>query len=164
MGNKTMMDSTRLTQWGNWNGHINHRTLDKMLGTKDRSWGVRPIGAPTPAAPQLTLPQIFFLWAPLHFDDYCTHFLCFERENGDRWASDAALVEVVSDGDPLFGAEAEKRIHHLAGASAIYYGDDRVGAIPQHAHRRLRGERAKRTLRQNPFLNSQEVLRGVGAL
>ena len=87
-GTKTMMDSTRMTQWGNWTGSITAGgatiPVQNMLGTKDRSWGVRPIGAPTPAAPDLSLPQVFFLWAPLHFDDECSHFFCFERGNGDR--------------------------------------------------------------------------------
>jgi hypothetical protein len=116
-GNKTAMDSTRLTQWGTWNGRINDRTLDKMLGTKDRSWGVRPIGAPTQAAPEMTLPQIFFLWAPINWDDCCTHFLCFERANGDRWASGVAQLDLVGENDALFGPEANDRIHPLAGAT-----------------------------------------------
>jgi len=88
-GTKAVMDSTRMTQWGNWSGRIavpgREIALDNVYGTKDRSWGVRPIGAPTPSAPELTLPQIFFLWAPINWDDRCTHFLCFERANGDRW-------------------------------------------------------------------------------
>jgi hypothetical protein len=118
-GTKAMMDSTRMTQWGNWNGRIvaagAEIPVQNMLGTKDRSWGVRPIGAPTPAAPDLTLPQVFFLWAPLHFDDECSHFFCFERGNGDRLVSSAATLDVVSTGDAMFGPDAEARVHRLAG-------------------------------------------------
>ncbi len=50
-----MMDSTRLTQWGKWSGRIvadgTEIPIDAMYGTKDRSWGVRPVGDPDPAAP-----------------------------------------------------------------------------------------------------------------
>ena len=44
-----------------------------------RAPGRRAAPAPRPTC---TLPQIFFLWAPINFDDCCTHFLCFER--GER--------------------------------------------------------------------------------
>jgi len=47
-------DHTRLTQWGTWEGAI---TVDgeelridpsDVLGTRDRSWGVRPVGEQPP--------------------------------------------------------------------------------------------------------------------
>ncbi len=118
-GNKVVMDSTRMTQWGTWSGTINAAgtdiPIDAMYGTKDRSWGVRPIGAPAPAAPDLTLPQVFFLWAPINWDDGCSHFLCFERANGDRIVSSQAVLDLIGAGDAVFGPEADARIHHLAG-------------------------------------------------
>jgi hypothetical protein len=117
VGNKVVMDSTRMTQWGNWSGRINAAgteiPINKMLGTKDRSWGVRPLGAPAPAAPELTLPQVFFLWAPINWDDCCSHFLCFERGNGDRIVSSQAVLDVIGPNDPTFNTD--ERIHHLAG-------------------------------------------------
>ncbi len=115
-GTKTMMDSTRMTQWGTWSGRIEAGgaalPVDAVLGTKDRSWGVRPIGAPTPAAPELTMPQIFFLWAPINWPDRCTHFLCFERSNGERIVDSQAVLDVIGDDEPAFGNDA--RIRHLA--------------------------------------------------
>jgi hypothetical protein len=118
-GNKVMMDSTRMTQWGTWSGRIRaagtELPIDRVRGTKDRSWGVRPVGGATPAAPELTLPQIFFLWSPIHWDDCCTHFLCFERANGDRIVDSQAVLDVVGEGEPVFGPEADARIHHRAG-------------------------------------------------
>jgi len=89
--------------------------IDRVYGTKDRSWGVRPVGGPTPLAPDLAMPQIFFLWAPINWDDCCTHFLCFERANGDRWVGSQAVLDVIGDGDPTWNAD--QRIHHLAGAT-----------------------------------------------
>jgi hypothetical protein len=119
-GNRLMMDSTRLTQWGSWSGSLttgaDALTFDALRGTKDRSWGVRPVGAPAGAAPDLSLPQLFFLWAPLHFDDACTHFLCFERGNGDRIVGSQALLDVIGPTDPTWNDDA--RIEHLAGTVA----------------------------------------------
>ena len=119
-GTKTVMDSTRMTQWGMWNGSIATAgatlPIDEVYGTKDRSWGVRPVGAPTPAAPETALPQIFFLWAPINWDDCCTHFLCFERANGDRWVGSQAVLDVIGPHDPVFGGAAEAHIVELAGA------------------------------------------------
>jgi hypothetical protein len=115
-GTRVVMDSTRLTQWGTWSGRIatGGRTLDldAVYGTKDRSWGVRPVGAPTPAAPEMTLPQIFFLWAPINWDDCCSHFLCFERGNGDRIVGSQAILPIIGDGDAAWGQD--DTIEHLA--------------------------------------------------
>jgi hypothetical protein len=122
-GTKVVMDSTRLTQWGAWNGRIvaggTELPIRQVYGTKDRSWGVRPVGEPAPAAPENTLPQVFFLWAPINWDDCCTHFLCFERGNGDRFVGSQAVLRLVGDGEPTWGADAVARgIEHLAGTVA----------------------------------------------
>src|SRR5712671_5049587 len=118
-GTRTVMDSTRMTQWGTWSGRISAAgreiPIDRVYGTKDRSWGVRPVGGPTPAAPDLALPQIFFLWAPINWEDCCTHFLCFERANGDRFIGSQAVLQLIGDGEPAWGVEAtERNIEHLA--------------------------------------------------
>src|SRR6476620_11088215 len=117
-GTKTMMDSTRMTQWGTWSGQISAGgaaiPIDGVSGTKDRSWGVRPVGPQVAGAPDTSLPQLFFLWAPINWDDCCTHFLCFERANGDRWVESQAILDVIAPTDAVFGPEAETRIRHLA--------------------------------------------------
>ena len=122
-GTKVMMDSTRLTQWGNWSGRIvadgAEIPIDAIYGTKDRSWGVRPVGDPSPAAPVLTPPQIFVLWAPINWEDCCTHFLCFERATGDRFIGSQAMLQLIGSDDPCWGVEAsEQKIEHLA-ATAV---------------------------------------------
>ena len=72
------MDLTRLTQFGFWEGYIRlggeeiSIFPDRTPGTRDRSWGVRPVGEPEGGAPGLP-PQFFWLWAPMHFDQRCTH-------------------------------------------------------------------------------------------
>ena len=66
------MDYTRMTQNGHFEGWI---SLDGerwemaagTCGTRDRSWGVRPIGArdeqPMPGAP---IPSFFWQWTPVN--------------------------------------------------------------------------------------------------
>ncbi len=121
-GGRLVMDSTRLTQWGTWSGSIDvaGERVDVYAagtyGTKDRSWGVGPVGAPTPMAPAATLPQIFFLWAPLQFDDCCTHFMVFERSDGTPLVKSGAIVPVLTDRDaPTWGVD--DAYEHLAGGS-----------------------------------------------
>ena len=75
-----IMDATRFTQFGRWEGSLRYGgrrvAVDpkRVYGTKDRSWGIRPVGEPElGGAPARALPQIFFLWAPIQWGDFCTH-------------------------------------------------------------------------------------------
>ena len=117
--NVKMMDYTRLTQWGTWEGTITvaGRTIDvraeTTFGVRDRSWGVRGVGvqAPTNFPPGLT--QVFWLWAPLHFDDMCTHLAMFERADGTRWMESALVVPVLESPDaPTWGDVAQPEELH----------------------------------------------------
>ena len=105
-GARVVMDATRFAQFGRWDGEIRYagQTLridrDRVFGTKDRSWGIRPVGEPdVGGAPGGGLPHVFFLWAPIHWDDHCTHFGCFDDATGFSWHQDGAIVP-VHDGGP----------------------------------------------------------------
>lgn len=110
---RLLMDVTRFAQFGRWEGEIRYdgRTVaidsTRVYGTKDRSWGVRPVGAPDPGhAPEPAMAaQIFFLWAPLHWDDRCTHFGVFENGHGRKWHTDGAILPVYADVSSIPGAE-----------------------------------------------------------
>lgn len=100
---RAVMDYTRLTQFGSWQGSLSldgsPLPLDGMLGSRDRSWGVRPVGerdAGAPAAP----PQFFWAWSPVNFDDVCTHFDVQETAEGRRWHHAGAILP-VGDGPPV---------------------------------------------------------------
>ena len=102
--NVPMMDYTRLTQWGTWDGTVTLPTgvtLDidgaTTYGTRDRSWGVRGVGEQAPTNFEPAPMQIFWLWAPLHFADRCTHLALFERGDGERWLEQALVVPVLPD-------------------------------------------------------------------
>ncbi len=99
---RVVMDLTRLTQFGLWRGTIDVDGARvavepaRVLGCRDRSWGVRPIGEPEIGPPGMP-PQFFWLWAPIHFDDVCAHFDVNEGADGRRWHQNGMLVPVETD-------------------------------------------------------------------
>ena len=106
------MEATRFNQFGFWQGHIQYdgRRCEvdprRVVGTKDRSWGVRPVGDPAPpGAPPTRVPQVFFLWAPIHWDDRCTHAGLFTDEWGTPWHWDGMLVPTYDSPDAIPGVE-----------------------------------------------------------
>ena len=118
---RLVLDSTRFAQFGHWGGEITyggeHLTVDAAStpGTKDRSWGVRPVGDPAPpGAPSPNFTGIFFLWAPIHWDDRCTHFLVFEEPDGRQWHTDAMIVPVKDGATPPV---VDPGVQVLAGAT-----------------------------------------------
>jgi hypothetical protein len=97
---RLLMDYTRLTQFGAWEGSIRGAgaplALADSLGVRDRSWGVRPVGEPEAGAPS-GMSQFFWLWAPIHFDDVCAHMDVNEGGDGRRWHG-AGMVVTLADG------------------------------------------------------------------
>lgn len=115
---RRIMDSTRFAQYGFWQGRIRYGNEsiavepERIYGTKDRSWGLRPVGEPEGGAPPSTLPQVFFLWAPIHWDDMCTHYILFEDEHGYRWHQEGMIVPAYVSPDEIPGVE-DPRIRHM---------------------------------------------------
>lgn len=114
-GTRALFDATRFTQFGTWEGWLavgaERIKLDAthVLGTRDRSWGVRPCGEPDPGVPGGGMSQFFWLWAPLHFDDLCTHFQINEDAYGHAFASHGVVVPLLSSGKPL---DEMASVHH----------------------------------------------------
>lgn len=87
---RTVMDYTRMTQHGTWegwyklDGKIVTVRASQWLGTRDRSWGVRPVGEvhPWPAGPDRT-PQFFWLSSSLNFDDSVTLYYVDADDKGE---------------------------------------------------------------------------------
>src|ERR1019366_363223 len=114
-GARVFMDVTRATQLGTWSGWRESDGERLVLeasptyGTKDRSWGVRPLADPVAAAPSTRAPQLFFLWAPLNFDDGGVHFSTFEDNEGVAWSRTAATLDLLAPGaSPV----DERGVHH----------------------------------------------------
>lgn len=100
-GPRIFMDVTRATQLGTWTGWIEtprgRREITEMAGTKDRSWGIRPVGEPLPGAPSTRAPQICFFWAPLRLADGGVHVMSFDDSTGRHLHHSAG--ELPRDGD-----------------------------------------------------------------
>lgn len=89
-GPRTFMDYTRLTQNGRYSGWIEvdgvRTSVDGFVGTRDRSWGVRPVGVrdSQDLAPPVA-PQFFWLWSPCNFEDGGLFFHTNDDELGRPW-------------------------------------------------------------------------------
>lgn len=108
-GPRVVMDYTRLTQFGTWEGtlHTGDReitvTPDTHIGSRDRSWGIRTVGEAEGGAPGSSMPQFFWLWAPLNFDDGgAAHFDVNETARGERWHQSGFLIPGLADGQSAF--------------------------------------------------------------
>lgn len=110
-GPRTYMDYTRLTQNMDASGEFRidgqRRALAGWQGTRDRSWGVRPIGAADsqPVAPPPP-PQFYWVWAPLNFGRYATFFHSNEYADGVPWNRAGVLVDLQSGAEVKFGKPA----------------------------------------------------------
>jgi len=109
-GPRMLLDYTRLTQNGVYEGAVEiggtlfEVTPDKFRGTRDRSWGIRPVGMqdPQPVAPAPT-PQFYWLWSPINFDDAVLFFHTNDDAVGEPWNRKAVLIDTAT------GAERDMR-------------------------------------------------------
>lgn len=107
---RLQVDMTRFTQFGRWSGTV--RTPDGELtvdpavsyGTRDRSWGVRPIGEPAGGKPD-PLPQVFWIWNPLHLEHECRLVGMFQDAEGGIWWSSGRRVPASTDPPPVLDAD-----------------------------------------------------------
>lgn len=92
---RMMMKAKRYSQFGRWNGFIDikgqRQVIDNAYGIRDRSWGWRPCGEPNPGAPAMERMSGLYLWAPLFWEDRCTHYGSWEYSNG-RLIKDFAQI------------------------------------------------------------------------
>ena len=113
-GAREMMDSTRMTQLGHWEGSLRtpqgEHSLSGTPGTRDRSWGQRPVGA-QPAQPfhDQGEVQFYWLWAPLHFPSGTLLWYRNDDATGYAWNSGASWSSQGSvgglDPEPLLRLE-----------------------------------------------------------
>ena len=98
-GSRMLIDCTRMTQNGHWSGEmkVDGETVSagdkEFWGTRDRSWGVRPIGAadPQPITPARP-PQYYWVWTPLNFEDRAVYFHVNDDALGKSWNTRALVA------------------------------------------------------------------------
>ncbi|WP_194913871.1 hypothetical protein [Catenulispora rubra] len=124
---RVWMDSVRLAQTGFWEGTLRIGedelavTPDTWWGSRDRSWGIRPVGEAEPAGIQGkggVPPTFHWVYAPMQFDDFSILVIAQEDEDGGRVLEEA--VKVFNDGRP---AEAlgrpELELHYTSGTRDV---------------------------------------------
>jgi len=120
-GPRTVMDYTRLTQNGAYEGfiEITGRRIEidsaMVIGTRDRSWGVRPIGLPDPqgAAPSRP-PQFYWLWAPLNFPDRFMLYHINADADGKPWNT-ASVMGALGASEPEHMTSCRSRVVYKSG-------------------------------------------------
>src|SRR3546814_16017833 len=85
------MDYTRMTQNGHWSGwlSVNGQRVEVgagWTGTRDRSWGIRPVGAREPQPPpEGNFSPFFWLWTPCNFETSSLFFPSKDDGPGNPW-------------------------------------------------------------------------------
>jgi hypothetical protein len=99
-GTKAIIDACRFAQVGTWSGElrVDGDTIrvdpSVWVGTRDRSWGIRPVGEPEPAGRSGDEPIEGFWWlyVPLRFDDFAIVVIVQELPDGTRTLNDANRI------------------------------------------------------------------------
>lgn len=98
-GTRMFMDYTRMTQNGVWSGAITNEgetiSLEdgNIMGTRDRSWGIRPVGAAESQPPVGgSLAQFFWLWSPCNFPGHSVFAHTNDDANGLPWNRRAVIA------------------------------------------------------------------------
>jgi hypothetical protein len=103
-GPRAILDASRFAQVGSWSGvlRVDGAEIavepDVWLGTRDRSWGIRPVGDAEPPGRSADEPLEGFWWlyVPMRFDDFALVVIAQEQPDGFRTLNDA--VRVFADG------------------------------------------------------------------
>ena len=117
-GQKVMMDSTRLDQSGTWEGWIELEGArlevrpETAFGTRDRSWGIRPIGEPIGGAPPLDPTGIYWLWGPANFAERATFWAVGENAHGTRGFTSGLAAPILAPGEDTYGPAASSSLRH----------------------------------------------------
>jgi hypothetical protein len=97
---RVLFDTMRFAQTGTWEGTIETAdqtitvTPDRWKGTRDRSWGVRPVGEPEPPGIRQGVGQMQGMWnyAPMQFDDFSILYIVQEEPSGERLMDEAVRI------------------------------------------------------------------------
>jgi hypothetical protein len=121
---RCIMNTSRFTQLGRWEGFFSVAgervdvRPETTFGTRDKSWGVRPVGEPEAGAPGLLTnePGVYWVWAPTFWPDgFCTQFGTFEDRDGHATQVSGNRVPLYETKEAI-PAEADSGIIDMASA------------------------------------------------
>jgi hypothetical protein len=125
-GNRITLDAQRFAQLGSWSGSIaidgEEIGVDPSvwLGSRDRSWGIRPIGEREPAGRPADPPfeGMWWLYVPMAFDDYAVVLIIQEDPTGFRTLNDC--TRIWRDGSVEQLGWPRVKIHYTSGTRIPY--------------------------------------------
>ena len=103
-GDRVIIEGCRFAQTGVWSGaiRVDGAELDASgwTGTRDRSWGIRPVGEAEPPgrAAENPLAGFWWCWVPLRFDDFSVMVIAQEEPDGHRILHEAVRIWPVGSG------------------------------------------------------------------
>ena len=92
---------------GFWEGYFaidgKRYEVSRAYATRDKSWGVRPVGEPQAGAPGLmnAEPGVYWVWCPINFGNFATQFGTFEDRDGNATQLSADLVPLYASADDI---------------------------------------------------------------
>ena len=98
IGPRTYMDYTRMTQNGHYSGWIEvdgqrHTLHPGTIGTRDRSWGVRPVGeADAQPHGHGVVQSFFWQWTPINLPQRSVFFHLNADRDGSPWNTRAVIA------------------------------------------------------------------------
>lgn len=104
---RIIFDTSRFAQTGGWDGVLRidggdvALTGDRWWGTRDRSWGIRPVGESEPPGIRASDPfSWFWLYTPIRFEDHSIVVINQERRDGTLLVEDAVRIWTDGSGRP----------------------------------------------------------------
>ncbi len=103
-GDRILLDASRFAGVGTFEGELRVGgetvpvTPERFTATRDRSWGVRPVGEPEPAGRPNEFGGMWWCWIPLKFDDFALHVILEEDRDGVRNTNFAVRVWPAATG------------------------------------------------------------------
>lgn len=99
-GARPIIDASRFAQVGTWEGLISvdgeeiRVDPETWVGTRDRSWGIRPVGESEPEgrAAEEPLEGFWWLYVPMRFEDHALVVIVQEQPDGFRTLNDATRI------------------------------------------------------------------------
>jgi hypothetical protein len=99
-GNRVTLNAQRFAQLGSWAGYIaidgEEIKVDPSvwIGSRDRSWGIRPIGEAEPAGRPADPPfeGMWWLYVPMAFEDFAIVLIIQEAPDGFRSLNDCSRI------------------------------------------------------------------------
>ena len=107
LGDVVLLDAARFCSIGVWEGEIvvegksYQISPERFAATRDRSWGIRPVGEAVPAGRPQDFTGMWWYWMPMQFDDFAVHIILEEDQFGVRSTNYAVRVWPENTGKPI---------------------------------------------------------------